>query len=86
MRIIEHVHAEDIPEETRLRELIQRLSDYIEQYHGGWVRMREYDGSILTIEMGGACEACSLSNATLHGWIGGTVRQFFPHIEEIRAI
>lgn len=86
MKTIEHVHAEEVSEETRLRELIQSLSDYIEQYHGGWVCMQDFDGEILTIEMGGACEAYSLSSANLHGWIGGTVRQFLPHIVEIRAI
>lgn len=86
MKMVEHVHAEEVPEETRLRELIQSLSDYIEQYHGGWVRFCDFDGEILTVEMGGACDACSLSSATLHGWIGGTVRQFFPHIKEVRTL
>lgn len=77
----EHVHADQVPESVRLQELVESLSDYIEQYHGGWVRMRGFDGETLQVELGGACESCGLSNTTLQGWIGGSVRQFFPHIK-----
>ena len=38
---------------------------------------------VLKVEMGGACEGCPLSLTTLHGWVEGTVRQFFPDIERI---
>lgn len=81
-----HAHAIEAPEQERLAELIEALSAYIEQYHGGWVRFISYDGEVLRVAMGGACETCRLSRTTLHGWIGGTVRQFFPHIARIETI
>lgn len=84
MRPETHVHAEQVPEAERLRELVQALSEYIEQYHGGWVKMRGFDGETLQVEMGGACESCGLSNTTLQGWIGGSVRQFFPHVKTVQ--
>ncbi len=70
----------DAPVEERLRGLIENLSSYIEFYHGGWCRLVSFDGTVARVELGGACEGCPLSLNTLHGWIAGTVRQFFPQI------
>jgi Fe-S cluster biogenesis protein NfuA len=69
-----------------MKGLIEFLSAYIEQYHGGWVRMIGFDGSVLEVEMGGACIGCPLSPTTLHGWIEGTVRQFFPNVQAVRSV
>lgn len=68
------------PIEERLANLIENLSSYIEFYHGGSARLVSFDGKIARVELGGACEGCPLSLNTLHGWIAGTVRQFFPDI------
>ena len=73
-------------DEEQVKVLLERVSAYIEQYHGGWVRLVDYDGEVLRVEMGGACEGCSLSESTLHGWIEGTVRQFFPDLSRIEAL
>ena len=83
---IVHNHDVDASPEERMRALIEVVSSYIEHYHGGWVRMVDFDGKVLRVEMGGACQGCSLSETTLHGWVEGAVRQFFPEIESIEAI
>lgn len=81
-----HTHTTDASPEEKMRTLLEVVSSYIEQYHGGWVRMANFDGKNLKVEMGGACEGCSLSETTLHGWVEGAVRQFFPDIESIEAV
>lgn len=73
-------------DQTRMAGLIEFLSAYIEQYHGGSVKLLEYDGTTLKVEMGGACVGCPLSAATLRGWIEGTVRQFFPDLKEVVGV
>jgi len=76
------------PEATpqqHMRALLESLSAYIEHYHGGSVRLVSFDGRVLKVKMGGACLGCPLSPATLHGWVEGTVRQFFPDIERVEA-
>lgn len=78
--------SEDHDDYTRMKGLIEFLSAYIEQYHGGWVKLLDYDGRTLRVELGGACVGCPLSIHTLHGWIEGTVRQFFPDIEEVIGV
>lgn len=69
-----------------MRALLEVISSYIEHYHGGWVKMAEFDGKVLKVKMGGACEGCPLSPSTLHGWVAGTVRQFFPEVERVEEV
>jgi len=71
--------------EERLKALIETLDAYISHYHGGSVQLVNFDGKQLKVRLGGACEACPLSETTLNGWVAGTVRQFFPDIEKIEA-
>jgi Fe-S cluster biogenesis protein NfuA len=72
--------------EDRLRALLERLSAYIEHYHGGSVQFVSFDGSVLKVRLGGACLGCPLLPSTLHGWVEGTVRQFFPEISRVEEI
>jgi Fe-S cluster biogenesis protein NfuA len=69
--------------EQRLRDLIERLSAYIEHYHGGSVEMVALEDKVLKVHLGGACLGCPLLPSTLRGWVEGTVRQFFPEIEQV---
>jgi Fe-S cluster biogenesis protein NfuA len=72
-------------DEERMRALIDSLSAYIEQYHGGAVEMVAFDGETLTVKMSGACLGCPLSPVTLHGWVEGTARQFFPNLKKVES-
>ncbi len=70
----------EFSKEEMLRGLIERISAYIEQYHGGWVEMVSFQDNELKVRLGGACIGCPLSPSTLHGWVAGTVNQFFPDV------
>ena len=72
--------------EDRLRALVERLSAYIEHYHGGSVQYISFVGSVLKVRLGGACLGCPLLPSTLHGWVEGTVRQFFPDISSVEEV
>ncbi|RCK73853.1 MAG: hypothetical protein ANABAC_2927 [Anaerolineae bacterium] len=71
--------------EQQLKDLLERLSAYIEQYHGGSVTFLSFDGKVLKVRLGGACLGCPLLPTTLHGWVEGTVKQFFPQIERVES-
>jgi Fe-S cluster biogenesis protein NfuA len=73
------------PPEERMRALLEQLNAYIEAYHGGSVEMVSFDGKVLKVRLGGACLGCPLSPSTLHGWVEGTVRQFFPEVQVVPA-
>ena len=68
------------PKEEQLKVLLSQISSYIEQFHGGSVEFVSFDGEILKVHLGGACLGCPLSPSTLHGWVEGTVKQFFPEV------
>ncbi len=78
------------PQETtkieQIQALLGQLSAYIEQYHGGSVEFVSFADSILTVHLGGACLGCPLLPSTLHGWVEGTVKQFFPEIVKVEAV
>ena len=82
--MVEHNH-EIADEQERMKALIENISAYIEQYHGGWVNLVGFDGKTLKVSLGGACDGCPLTETTLKGWVAGTVRQFFPEVEIIKA-
>ena len=75
-------------EQTRqgqVRKLIEQVSAYVEQFHGGTVEFVSLNGNRLEVRLGGACLGCPLLPATLHGWVAGTVHQFFPELEVVSA-
>jgi Fe-S cluster biogenesis protein NfuA len=72
--------------ELQMKALLEQLSAYIETFHGGSVEYVDFDGKVLKVRLGGACLGCPLSPSTLHGWVEGTVRQFFPDIERVESV
>jgi Fe-S cluster biogenesis protein NfuA len=70
----------DATSDERLRALIEQISAYIEQFHGGSVELISFDGEVAKVKLGGACLGCPLLPSTLHGWVAGTIRQFFPDV------
>jgi Fe-S cluster biogenesis protein NfuA len=70
----------EAPPEERLRALIEQISAYVEQFHGGSVEMVSFDGLTVKVRLGGACLGCPLSPSTLQGWVAGTIHQFFPEV------
>lgn len=64
----------------QMENLIQSISAYIEQYHGGSAELISFEGDVVKVKLGGACSGCPLSTATLKGWVQGTIHQFFPEV------
>ena len=71
--------------ETQLRGLLDKLSAYVEQFHGGTVEFVSLNGKQLKVRLGGACLNCPLLPSTLHGWVEGTIHQFFPDVEVVEV-
>jgi len=84
--IMDETLAKDLNREAQLQALVEQLSAYIETYHGGSVDYVGMENNTLKVHLGGACLGCPLSPATLHGWVEGTVKQFFPEITHVEAV
>ena len=76
----------DASDKQRMAALIETLNAYIEYYHGGSLELVDFDGDTLRVRMAGACHGCTLAPVTLHGWVEGTVRPFFPDLKEVVAV
>jgi len=77
--------TKDPAKEIQLKALIEQVSAYVEQFHGGSVDYVSLNGNRLTVRLGGACLGCPLLPSTLQGWVAGTIHQFFPEIEVVSA-
>jgi len=51
--------------------------------HGGYVRLVRVEGRDVYLEMGGGCQGCSASQATLRYGIESAIRQVAPQVREI---
>ena len=80
----EHNHPIHTKEE-HIKGLLEQVSAYIEQYHGGSVEFLSLKDDILDVRVGGACLGCPLLPSTLQGWVAGTINQFFPEIKVISS-
>lgn len=79
-------NANQVPSFTvqeQMRGLIEQLDAYINHYHGGSVQLVSFDGKVVKVRLGGACLGCPLLPNTLHGWVEGTIKQFFPEVEQV---
>jgi Fe-S cluster biogenesis protein NfuA len=76
----------DADDQTRMAALIEMLSAYIEHFHGGSVELVAFDGEELRVKMAGNCQGCPLSPVTLHGWVEGTVKPFFPNLKRVLSV
>ena len=83
--VVKESNNSTFSEEESMRVLINQISAYIEQVHGGSVEMVSLQGRTLKVRLSGACRGCPLSPNTLHGWVEGTIRQFFPDIKVVEA-
>jgi Fe-S cluster biogenesis protein NfuA len=78
--------APNFSDQERMEALIEQLDGYISHYHGGGVELVSFDGQTVKIRLGGACLGCPLSPVTLHGWVEGTIHQFFPAVQVVQAL
>ncbi len=76
----------DASDIDRMRVLIEILSAYVEHFHGGAIELVGFDGETLEVKMSGACRGCPLSPVTLHGWVEGTVKPFFPNLKSVTSV
>lgn len=75
----------EFTDQERMQALLEQLDSYISQYHGGSVELISFHDDEVQVRLGGACLGCPLSPVTLHGWVEGTIHQFFPKIRVVEV-
>ncbi len=71
----------DIPDQ--IRQLLEARINPAIAAHGGWAELVEVDGSKVVVRLGGGCQGCAMSKATVTAGIEQTIRQHIPSIESV---
>ena len=70
----------------KVEEALDTIRPYLEA-DGGNVEVVEItDGSILKLELKGACKTCNMSQMTMKAGIEETIRRAVPEIKEIISV
>jgi len=72
----------DVPPELLVEEALDDVRPYIES-HGGTVELLSVDGGDVHLRLGGACDGCAGSAATLARGVEQAVRERFPGFARI---
>jgi Fe-S cluster biogenesis protein NfuA len=51
--------------------------------HGGFVRLVKVDGRDVHVEMGGGCQGCAASKATMKYGVENAIRRVAPHVRNV---
>lgn len=82
--VIERLKAmppEDI--ETAVAELFEEHINPALAMHGGYVRLVKVEGRDVHVEMGGGCQGCAASKATMKFGVENAIRRVAPHVRHV---
>jgi len=75
------------PLDQDVRELIERVLDEkinpAISSHGGWVKLKRIDGQDVFVEMGGGCQGCASSRATMKFGIERAIKEAAPSVRNV---
>lgn len=69
--------------EDQVRQLLDARINPMIAAHSGWAELVEVDGSTVVVRLGGGCQGCAMSKATVTAGIEQTLRQHIPSIEQV---
>lgn len=74
---------ESIPQVKKIQKLLQEEINPAIADHGGFVELLSYKNNIVYLKMGGGCQGCASSQATLRQGIEARLREEVPEIVEV---
>lgn len=66
-----------------IRKLLEESINPALSSHGGWVKLRKIDGQDVYVEMGGGCQGCASSRATMKFGIERAIREAVPQVRNV---
>lgn len=69
--------------EEKVRQLLDQQINPALAAHGGWVTLDRVEGSEIFLEMGGGCQGCALSAATLRDGVTVMIAELIPEVTEV---
>jgi len=72
---------EEVP--RRIQEILERSINPALASHGGWVKFRRIEGQDVYVEMGGGCQGCASSRATMKFGIERAIKEAVPQVRNV---
>ncbi|MCC5843275.1 MAG: NifU family protein [Verrucomicrobia bacterium] len=66
-----------------IQELLEQNINPALSSHGGWVKLRRIDGQDVYVEMGGGCQGCASSRATMKFGIERAIKEAVPQVRNV---
>jgi len=89
-KLISDKVLENLPGTEEIKKKLQKILDQevnpAVAEHGGWIKLLDVKGNTVYVEMGGGCQGCSMSLATLKQGVENAFRQAVPEIGEVLDI
>ncbi|MBI2608644.1 MAG: NifU family protein [Deltaproteobacteria bacterium] len=89
-KLISDKVLESLPSTEEIKKKLQKILDQevnpAVAEHGGWIKLLDVKGNTVYVEMGGGCQGCSMSLATLKQGVENAFRQAVPEIGEVLDI
>ena len=71
----------EIPDQ--IRQLLEARINPAIASHGGWAELVEVDGDTVVVRLGGGCQGCAMSKATVTAGIESTIKEHIPSIQRV---
>ena len=71
----------DVPDQVR--ELLEKLINPAIAAHGGWAELVGVEDETVVVRLGGGCQGCAMSKATVTAGIERTIQEHIPHIKRV---
>lgn len=69
--------------EEKVAQLLEQQINPALAAHGGWVSVDRVEGTEVFLEMGGGCQGCALSAATLRDGVTVMIAELIPEVTEV---
>jgi Fe-S cluster biogenesis protein NfuA len=66
-----------------LEDLLERSINPALASHGGWVKLKRIEGQDVYVEMGGGCQGCASSRATMKFGIERAIKEAVPQVRNV---
>lgn len=82
--VIEALEAQSMEGvDQEIAELFEERINPALQSHGGFVRLLKIEGHDVHVEMGGGCQGCASSKATMRYGVENAIRQIAPQVRRV---
>ncbi|MFH0909161.1 MAG: NifU family protein [bacterium] len=72
--------------ETLIKELLEERINPALASHGGFVRLVKIEDRDVFVEMGGGCQGCAASRATMRNGVESAIRRVAPQVRQIHDV